>query len=99
MPAISEEIYTPETKASVANTDPAIPFALLTTGNDKWKITKFQTTPLMSSYLVAYANGHFEYLETSVVMPLSGKTLPMRIYGTYQRLHCDSRVCSDTGVN
>jgi aminopeptidase 2 len=48
--------------------------------NDKWKITKFQTTPLMSSYLVAFANGPFEFLETSVVMPLSGKTVPLRIY-------------------
>ena len=48
--------------------------------SDKWKITKFQTTPLMSSYLVAFANGPFEFLETSVVMPLSGKTVPLRIY-------------------
>lgn len=48
--------------------------------SDKWKITRFQTTPLMSSYLVAFANGPFEFLETSVVMPLSGKTVPLRIY-------------------
>ena len=52
--------------------------------SDKWKITKFQTTPLMSSYLVAFANGPFEYLETSVVMPLSGKTVPLRIYSESQ---------------
>ena len=48
--------------------------------NDKWKITRFETTPLMSSYLVAFANGPFEFLETSVVMHLSGKTVPLRIY-------------------
>ena len=48
--------------------------------NDKWKITKFQTTPLMSSYLVAFANGPFKFLETSTVMPLTGKTVPLRIY-------------------
>lgn len=47
---------------------------------DKWKMTRFQTTPLISSYLVAFANGPFEFLETSVVMPLSGKTVPLRIY-------------------
>ncbi|KAF8841202.1 hypothetical protein BDN67DRAFT_902084 [Paxillus ammoniavirescens] len=32
---------------------------------DQWKITRFNTTPLMSTYLVAYANGHFAHLETT----------------------------------
>lgn len=81
MPAISEEIYAPGSKISAGSTDLADLFSLLTTTDEKWKITKFQTTPLMSSYLVAFASGHFEHLETSVVMPLSGKTLPLRIYG------------------
>ncbi len=35
----------------------------------------------MSTYLVAYANGPFEYLESSYVSPLSGKERPLRIYG------------------
>lgn len=35
----------------------------------------------MSSYLVAFANGNFEYIESSYVSPLSGKTRPLRIYG------------------
>ncbi|KAF4618596.1 hypothetical protein D9613_009661 [Agrocybe pediades] len=49
---------------------------------DKWTITKFDTTPKMSCYIVAYANGQFDFIESSVVMPLSGKTIPLRIYST-----------------
>lgn len=37
----------------------------------------------MSTYLVAYANGVFEYLESSYTSPLSGKTRPLRVYGTF----------------
>jgi aminopeptidase 2 len=79
MPAVSEEVYTGSKGEGNANL--ADLFSSLTITDGKWKITKFQTTPLMSSYIVAFANGHFEYLEKSIVMPLSGKTLPMRIYG------------------
>lgn len=78
MPAISEEVITPNYQ--VAAGEPG--YETLFTGlkDGQWKITKFQTTPPMSSYIVAYANGHFKYLEDSVVLPLSGKTLPLRIY-------------------
>lgn len=75
MPAITEEAL--ELGANISS-ELADIFA--TTQNEKWKITKFETTPPMSSYIVAFANGHFEFLETSVVMPLSGKTVPLRIY-------------------
>ena len=34
----------------------------------------------VSTYLVAYANGPFEYLESSYKSPLSGKIRPLRIY-------------------
>lgn len=37
----------------------------------------------MSTYLVAYANGVFDYLESSYKSPLSGKTRPLRVYGTF----------------
>ena len=81
MPAISEEVYMPEggvlgEKSPLGDLLPSV-----TIQDDKWKVTRFQTTPPMSSYIVAFANGPFEYLEKSVVMPLSGKTLPLRIYG------------------
>ena len=76
MPPISEQALTPdmnmpsELKELVSNIQ-----------DEEWKITKFETTPPMSTYLAAYANGDFQSLATSVVMPLSGKTLPLRIYG------------------
>ena len=82
MPAISEAVYIPGDKAS---TDLASLFSGLNTQEDAWKITRFQTTPPMSSYIVAYANGHFKYLEKSVMMPLSGKPLPLRIYGPWMQ--------------
>ena len=77
MPAMSEELLEHGVNVPAELTD-----ILASTKNDsdKWKITKFETTPLMSSYIVAFANGPFEFLETKVVMPLSGKTIPLRIY-------------------
>ncbi|KAJ2995303.1 hypothetical protein NUW54_g7413 [Trametes sanguinea] len=47
-----------------------------------WKVTQFQTTPPISTYLVAYANGPFKFLESSYKSPLSGKVRPLRIYAT-----------------
>ncbi|CAE6537754.1 unnamed protein product [Rhizoctonia solani] len=52
-----------------------------------WKVTTFEKTPIMSSYLVALANGHFEHLESSYTSPLSGKTRPLRIYATKDVIH------------
>ncbi|KAF8803558.1 hypothetical protein BYT27DRAFT_7214560 [Phlegmacium glaucopus] len=77
MPAMSEELI-----ERGVNVPDDLRDILDSTKNDsdKWKITKFETTPLMSSYLVAFANGPFVFLETSVVMPLSGKTIPLRVY-------------------
>lgn len=79
MPAISEEVYSSKPNETA---DLAKLLSPLKNELGKWKITQFQTTPPMSSYIVAFANGHFEYLEKSVTMPLSGKTIPLRIYGT-----------------
>jgi len=88
MPAISEEMYVPDAaKETAQSPDLAKLFSSLTTQYDEWKITRFQTTPLMSSYIVAFANGHFEYLEKTVHLPLSGKTLPLRIYATSDIIH------------
>ncbi|KIJ42373.1 hypothetical protein M422DRAFT_75548 [Sphaerobolus stellatus SS14] len=47
-----------------------------------WKVTKFETTPPMSTYIVAYANGPFKHLETSYTSPLSGKKRILRVYAT-----------------
>ncbi|CED82191.1 Puromycin-sensitive aminopeptidase and related aminopeptidases [Phaffia rhodozyma] len=55
--------------------------------NVGWKITKFEKSPLMSTYLLAFANGYFEYRKDSYISPLTGKTVPLRIYATSDIIH------------
>ncbi|KAI0743398.1 peptidase family M1-domain-containing protein [Daedaleopsis nitida] len=79
MPAASEGPYDPEHSESdswLAKKMTSLPDA------SEWKVTKFQTTPPMSTYLIAYANGPFEYVESSYTSPLSGKVRPLRFYVT-----------------
>ncbi|KAF8985615.1 leucyl aminopeptidase [Cyathus striatus] len=83
MPAISETTYSQGYDTS----DELLPLISGLPENGQWKITKFETTPPMSTYIVAYANGEFAYLEKSVVLPLSGKTVPLRIYATADIIH------------
>jgi aminopeptidase 2 len=40
----------------------------------------------MSTYLLVLASGPFDYIESSYTSPLSGKTRPVRLYGTYFQL-------------
>ncbi|GJJ10234.1 hypothetical protein Clacol_004460 [Clathrus columnatus] len=77
MPAVSE--------AKLASSPGAHFFEDCNAGG--WKITKFERTPKMSTYLVALANGDFKHLESSYVSPLSGKTRPLRIYATEDCIH------------
>jgi len=77
MPASAESLYVPTFTST--HTDVIKELKL---DEGRWKITTFEPTPLMSSYLLAYANGHFKYLESSYTSPLSGKTRPLRAYGT-----------------
>ncbi|KAG9318425.1 peptidase family M1-domain-containing protein [Chiua virens] len=84
MSVASEEVYKPGT-SDYGDAALAKMFSTLSIGEqgqDEWKITKFDTTPLMSTYLVAYANGKFNHLESSYKSPLTGKVRPLRIYGT-----------------
>ncbi|KAI8660063.1 Aminopeptidase [Fusarium keratoplasticum] len=46
------------------------------------KVVSFETTPIMSSYLVAWAIGDFEYIESSTKRCPGGNTLPVRVYTT-----------------
>ncbi|TEB36135.1 leucyl aminopeptidase [Coprinellus micaceus] len=81
MPAVSEEILGPNSDVSEDVRE------LVPGSEEKWKVTKFENTPPMSTYIVAIANGTFAHLETSVKMPLSGKTVPLRIYTTPDVIH------------
>ncbi|ESK95223.1 leucyl aminopeptidase [Moniliophthora roreri MCA 2997] len=82
MPASSEESYD-------AAEDPSSLFtsAPVEEEGKEWKITRFQTTPRMSTYIVAFANGQFEHLERMYTSPLTGNTIPLRIYGTAANIH------------
>ncbi|RDX48017.1 hypothetical protein OH76DRAFT_1484207 [Lentinus brumalis] len=79
MPADTEGPYKP-TSADQSSWL-AQKFASLADASE-WKITHFQTTPPMSTYIVAYANGPFEFVEGSYTSPLSGKVRPLRFYVT-----------------
>ncbi|KAL0066569.1 Aminopeptidase 2 mitochondrial [Marasmius tenuissimus] len=75
-----------EEKAASAQDYPYLSEDSLPIDSD-WKVTRYETTPPMSTYLVAFANGEFAHLETSVAMPLSGRTIPLRIYTTQDIIH------------
>ncbi|KAI6111482.1 hypothetical protein EV401DRAFT_1990111 [Pisolithus croceorrhizus] len=91
MPAVSEELCTAGTTDNEGNALPAL-FSKLgfqdeVQVKDEWKITRFKTTPPMSTYIVAYANGHFSYIEGSYTSPLSGAIRPLRVYSTPDVIH------------
>ncbi|KAK4504672.1 hypothetical protein PRZ48_002633 [Zasmidium cellare] len=46
------------------------------------KIVSFDRTPIMSTYLLAWAFGDFEYIEDFTRRKYNGKSLPVRVYTT-----------------
>jgi aminopeptidase 2 len=54
---------------------------------EEWVLTKYATTPRVSTYLVAFANGDFEYIESSFTSPLTGGKVPLRVYATKDVIH------------
>ncbi|KAF8198244.1 leucyl aminopeptidase [Mycena galopus ATCC 62051] len=84
---MSAESEVPYDSSSVLDANLATLLSTLPKKDVRWKITEFQETPPMSSYLVAFANGPFAYLETKVAMPLSGRTLPLRVHATPDVIH------------
>ncbi|KAK1231989.1 Aminopeptidase 2 mitochondrial [Marasmius sp. AFHP31] len=79
MPAMDEKAFSAQEHAEFNN--------FFNNLDSEWKVTTFETTPLMSSYIVAYANGEFSHLQASVTMPLSGRTVPVRMYTTPDLIH------------
>jgi aminopeptidase N len=49
---------------------------------DGLKVVTFDTTPVMSTYLLAWAVGDFEYVEAFTKRKYNGKELPVRVYTT-----------------
>ncbi|GAA88154.1 aminopeptidase B [Aspergillus luchuensis IFO 4308] len=46
------------------------------------KMVSFETTPVMSTYLLAWAVGDFEYVEAMTQRKYQGKSIPVRVYTT-----------------
>lgn len=65
----------------------ALGFAAPDLGKGSWKVTEFATTPKVSTYLVAWGNGEFKYIEGSYTSPLTGRKVPMRVYTTPEYIH------------
>ncbi|TKA51094.1 hypothetical protein B0A53_05880 [Rhodotorula sp. CCFEE 5036] len=64
---------------------------------DDWEITHFHPTPKMSTYLLAWANGPFEHIESSYGSPLTGREVPLRIYATWDQID-QAQLSLDTTV-
>lgn len=56
------------------------------TSSGSWKIAKFEKTPPVSTYLVAYACGDFASLHSEHKSKLTGKTVPLRIFATHDQI-------------
>ncbi len=50
--------------------------------NPGHKIVSFERSPLMSTYLLAWAYGDFQYVEDFTKRKYNGKSLPVRVYAT-----------------
>jgi aminopeptidase N len=49
---------------------------------DGLHVVSFERTPVMSTYLLAWAFGDFEYIEGFTERKYNGKALPVRVYTT-----------------
>ncbi|KAE8348860.1 peptidase family M1-domain-containing protein [Aspergillus coremiiformis] len=50
--------------------------------NPGLKVVSFETTPVMSTYLLAWAVGDFEHVEAMTQRKYNGKNIPVRVYTT-----------------
>lgn len=73
------EIELPEDQTALSN----MPEKSTRKGSkDGLKIVTFEQTPVMSTYLLAWAVGDFEYVEDFTKRKYNGKSLPVRVYTT-----------------
>lgn len=72
------EIELPEEQVALSN----MPEKGVRKSKDGFKIVSFDRTPIMSTYLLAWAMGDFEYVEDFTKRKYNGKNLPVRVYTT-----------------
>ncbi|RYO95948.1 hypothetical protein DL765_011686 [Monosporascus sp. GIB2] len=72
------EIEVPEDQVALSN----MPVKSTSKTNDGLQLVSFERTPVMSTYLLAWAVGDFEYVEAFTERRYNGKQLPVRVYTT-----------------
>ncbi|RYP44085.1 hypothetical protein DL768_009409 [Monosporascus sp. mg162] len=72
------EIEIPEDQVALSN----MPVKSTSKTNDGLQLVSFERTPVMSTYLLAWAVGDFEYVEAFTERHYNGKQLPVRVYTT-----------------
>jgi aminopeptidase N len=72
------EIEIPNDQTALSN----MPEKGVRDGKKGRKIVSFEKTPIMSTYLLAWAFGDFEYVEDFTKRKYNGKPLPVRVYTT-----------------
>ncbi|KEZ46188.1 putative Aminopeptidase [Scedosporium apiospermum] len=72
------EIEIPEDQVALSN----MPVKDIKKTKDGWQAVSFETSPIMSTYLLAWAFGDFEYVEAYTDRQYNGKTIPVRVYTT-----------------
>ncbi|KAL2150396.1 hypothetical protein VTH82DRAFT_6959 [Thermothelomyces myriococcoides] len=71
-------IEIPEDQVALSN----MPVKEETSVGEGKKLVSFERTPVMSTYLLAWAVGDFEYVEAFTDREYNGKKLPVRVYTT-----------------
>lgn len=72
------QIELPEDQIALSN----MPVKSVQKGESGLQIVSFDRTPIMSTYLLAWAIGDFEYIEEFTKREYAGRHLPVRIYTT-----------------
>lgn len=72
------EVELPEDQVALSN----MPVKTTRKGKQGLQVVSFERTPKMSTYLLAWAVGDFEYIETFTERKYRGKPLPYRVYTT-----------------
>ncbi|KAI5952527.1 hypothetical protein KGF54_003394 [Candida jiufengensis] len=71
------------------------PVESTTTTTEGQQVVEFEKTPVMSTYLLAWACGEFEYIESFTSEKYNGKPLPIRIYTTRGGYIEDAKLASE----
>lgn len=72
------EIEVPVDQVALSN----MPEKSINKSREGFQVVSFERTPIMSTYLLAWAVGDFEYIEDFTKRNYNGKPLPVRVYTT-----------------